>query len=69
LGKEVPKIVSLEILTQSHVNQITWNDGDILELKGRLDTEEPKPKVVSLETLTQSHMNKIASNDRDISAL
>jgi hypothetical protein len=56
LDTEEPKIVGLETITQSHVNeivdlqsltashteQISINDNDLLALQDRLDTEEPK---------------------------
>jgi len=48
-------------LTESHTSQINLNDDDLLALKGRLDTEEPK--IVALQSLTASHTEHINLND------
>jgi hypothetical protein len=37
LDSEKPKIISLQLLTASHTEQIHSNDDDLLALKGRLD--------------------------------
>jgi hypothetical protein len=52
--------VSLKTITQSHTSQITSNDDDLLALKWRLNTEEPK--IVALQTLAASHTDTIDLN-------
>jgi hypothetical protein len=51
---------------ERHVSQIASNDGGILALQKRLNTEEPK--IHALKTLTLTHKNQITSNDGDILA-
>ena len=42
LDIEKPKTTSLQILTSSHITQISSNDTDITALQGRLNKEEQK---------------------------
>ena len=64
MDTEEPKTTALQILTASHITQISSSDTDITALQGRLDLTEPKTSA--LQTLTATHTTNIASNTADI---
>jgi hypothetical protein len=49
--------VTLQSLTGSHTSQISYHDGDITALQGRLDTEEQN--IIDLDDLTANHTDDI----------